>query len=692
MKTVFVEPLSVKPKAGIRVSTEGLLSTLKLLLREMQMRWLSVATTVLLGLSVASPVIASPDRSQPLEKIDVADYRGRVWTLDDFRDADLIVVTFLGTECPLAKLYAGRLQDLQQRYADKKVAFIGVMSNRQDSIAEISAFARRHEIEFPLLKDAGNRFADQVGAERTPEVFVFDSERKVRYWGRIDDQYGIGYVRDNPESLDLQRAIDELIAGKEVSVPETRSVGCIIGRQKQTDNDSEITFTNQVARIINRRCVGCHREGEIGPFALTDYDEAAGWADMIAEVVREGRMPPWHASPDHGEFLNDRTLTDEEKETLYAWASAGAPQGDPSELPPLPEKIAGWQLPREPDLVLNVSPQPFQVPAEGAVSYKYFVIDPELTEDRWVLAAELLPGNPLVVHHILCFARPKGERGGIAAERSFLFGYVPGARVEDSPPGYAKRIPADSELIFQVHYTPIGTDQTDHSKLGIVFADPAKITHEIVTYSVVQPNLRIQPHDADYRVEAVLERPLPESELLSMSPHMHLRGKSFRYELIYPDGKLETLLDVPAYDFNWQTSYVFSTPMKIPAGAKIKGYASFDNSEKNLNNPDPSKLVRWGDQTDDEMMIGYFHYAVPLDRADDTILGAVGDRERLRGIVRTQGRMRIFLALDRDGDGQVVVADVPERIRADAAKLDRDGDGILTKAEVELADANARDR
>ena len=157
MKTVFVEPLSVKPKAGIRVSTEGLLSTLKLLLREMQMRWLSVAATVLLGLSVASPVIASPDRSQPLEKIDVADYRGRVWTLDDFRDADLIVVTFLGTECPLAKLYAGRLQDLQQRYADKKVAFIGVMSNRQDSIAEISAFARRHEIEFPLLKDAGNR-------------------------------------------------------------------------------------------------------------------------------------------------------------------------------------------------------------------------------------------------------------------------------------------------------------------------------------------------------------------------------------------------------------------------------------------------------------------------------------------------------------------------------------------------------
>lgn len=586
------------------------------------MRFPLVRCIAMLGLvavmpGVTTPVLAAPPLDQPLSAVDVADYRGRVWKLEDFDESDSVVVVFLGTECPLAKLYAERVAALEQEYGPRGVAFVGVMSNRQDSIAEISAFARRHGIKFPLLKDAGNRLADMLGAERTPEAFVLDRDRLVRYWGRIDDQYGIGYARDEPESHELRDAIDDLLDGRSPKVSMTRSVGCIIGRQKEPVVTAEVTFSNQVARILQRRCVECHRDGEIAPFSLTSYDEAVGWADMIAEVVREGRMPPWHASPEHGHFANDRSMTDEEKQTLYEWADAGAPEGDPADLPETPQFVTGWQLPREPDMVVSVSSEPFDVPASGAVRYQYFRVDPQIDEDKWLEAAELLPGNRAVVHHILCFVRPKGTRGGLHGARGFLVGYVPGSRVQAEPQGMAKRIPAGSELIFQVHYTPIGTPQTDQSQLGLVFTDADKVTHEIMTSSAVQTRFRIPPHDAAHQVTAITPEELPEGVLLSFSPHMHLRGKAFRYELVAPDGARRTLLDIPAYDFNWQTTYQLAEPTKIEPGSRIACTALFDNSAENLNNPDPEAVVRWGDQTWDEMMIGYFHYAVPVDPNSD---------------------------------------------------------------------------
>jgi peroxiredoxin/mono/diheme cytochrome c family protein len=645
------------------------------------------AVAMMMAASVAaiasSAARGAPDFEKPLAAIDVADYRGREWTLGDFTDAELIVLAFMGTECPLAKLYADRLVEMQKAYADRKVAFVAVMSNRQDSIAEVTAFARRHAIEFPVLKDAGNRLADELGAERTPEVFVFDAARRLRYHGRIDDQFGIGYVRDKAEQQELRSALDELLDGKPVTVATSTAVGCRIGRQKEVDAEADVTFHGRISGIFLQRCVSCHREGEIGPFALVDADEAAGWADMIAEVVRDGRMPPWHASPEHGTFSNDRSLTDEEKTAIFAWVDAGAPAGEQAEPLELPAKIEGWQLPREPDLVVNVSPEPFDVPAEGAVRYQYFVVDPKLEEDHWIEAAELLPGNRAVVHHILCFVRPKGERGNIQAARSFLVGYVPGTRVDIAPEGMAKRIPADSELVFQIHYTPIGTPQTDHSKLGIVFKDPAKVTHEIITTSAVQPALRIPPHEGNYQVSAMLPERLPDAQLLGMSPHMHLRGKAFRYELVRPDDSREILLDVPAYDFNWQTNYVLAEPLAIPSGSRIFCTAAFDNSEENLANPDPSQTVRWGDQTWDEMMIGYFHYAVPVGTP-----ATLPDEQAGNGRPsRAAAALRIFTFLDGDGDGRVPVEDVPGRMRDMAKRLDTDGDGILTRDEVTRAAA-----
>lgn len=640
--------------------------------------WLTICLGLLLAYSNVDAT--SPDlRDLQLTDFELVDHRGRNWTLQEFQDDSVLVIAFLGTECPLAKHYALRLEEISQAYADRSVRVVAVISNRQDSLEEIAAFVNRQALTFPVMKDVGNRFADQVAATRTPEIMVFDSNRQLRYQGRVDDQYGVGYVRDQPNRLDLQIALDELLADKSISVPVTRAVGCIIGRSKTVDQDSKITYESHVAKIMADRCVECHRPGEIAPFSLTEYEEVAGWADMIAEVVREGRMPPWHATDDHASFANERSLTDAEQDALFAWAEAGAPSGDLENVPEPPQPaVVGWQLPREPDRVVSVSPQPFAVPATGTVRYQYFVVDPEFETDMWLEAAEFKPGNREVVHHILAFAVPKGQRRGLNAARGFLVGYVPGARLDLAPKGHAKKIPAGSELIFQVHYTPIGTPQEDHSKLGMLFTDPEEVTHEVVTTSAVQPRLRIPPGDANYKTTAFSPTFPEHATLRSFSPHMHVRGKSYLYELETADGQRQALLEIPNYDFNWQTNYVLAEPMQVPRGSRLHCTATFDNSEANLNNPDPTKTVKWGDQTWDEMMIGYYHYSVPISKE----VNAKTPAEIARDMIERAVRMNKFKELDTDGDGKLERADTPGKLLPVFDRLDTNEDGVLTREEV----------
>ncbi|NND96204.1 MAG: redoxin domain-containing protein [Pirellulaceae bacterium] len=638
---------------------------------------LSVSLFIVPG--IQRKLLAADQQSDTLADFQLVDHRGKDWQLDDFADDSVLAIAFLGTECPLAKLYAVRLNQIAADFRSRGVRVVAVMSNRQDSLEEIAAFVDRQNIGFPVLKDAGNSFADSIAAERTPEIFVYDKARKLRYRGRVDDQYGIGYVRDQPRRKDLRIALDELTSGQDVSIAQTKAVGCIIGRTKPTDDQSQVTFGSHVADILNRRCVECHREGEIAPFSLTDYDEVAGWSDMIAEVVREGRMPPWHATDDGAQFANDRSMTEDEKETLYAWADAGAPAGDLSNLPKAAGTLAGWQLPREPDRIIPVSPEPFHVPAAGEVRYQYFKFDPGLKEDVWLESAQLKPGNRAVVHHILAFAAPAGNTRGINGARGFLVGYVPGQRVEQWPAGHAKKIPAGSELIFQVHYTPIGTPQVDQSTLGLCFADPESITHEVVTTSAVQSRLNIPPGDSDWTTTATSPRFPQDARLLSMSPHMHVRGKAFKYELQYESGST-TLLDIPQYDFNWQTNYQLAKPMNVAAGSRFLCTAVFDNSEANLNNPDPTATVRWGDQTWDEMMIGYFNYAVPT-----TATSQPAHPQILARSPETAARLKKFDELDRDGDGKITRSDTPLKLIAIFNALDKNKDGVLEREEVQQA-------
>ncbi len=516
-----------------------------------------VLVVLLGGLPVAGVAEESSPVGRHVADFTLRDWRGKSFSLHDV-EAPVVVLAVLGTECPLARLYGPRIQKIADRYAERGVAVLGINANAHDSITEIGAFARRHGIRFPLLKDVGNRVVDRLGAQRTPEVFVLDRRRIIRYCGRVDDQYGIGYAREAPRQSFLSAAIEDLLAGRAVRRPQTETTGCHIGRVKRPDATSPVTYVKDIAPILQRRCVGCHRDGDIAPFALVEYEEVAGWAEMIGEVVRQNRMPPWHAAPGIAEYRNDRRLTREEKDRIARWVAAGAPRGEGPAPTPAPARDEHrWQLPRRPDVVFTIQPEPFEVPAEGAVKYQYFVVPTNFPEERWIRAIDVQPGNRLVVHHILVFTseasgRAEALRGGVDG---FLAGYVPGLRSEPYPKGMAKRLPPHSKLVFQVHYTPVGTRQLDQSRIGIVFADPDEVKYELQTISAAQLRLSIPPGASDHRVDAV-PRTIPvDAFLWSMNPHMHLRGKSFRYEVEFPDGRRQCVLDVPQYDFNWQTEY-----------------------------------------------------------------------------------------------------------------------------------------
>lgn len=371
-----------------------------------------------------------------------------------------------------------------------------------------------------------------------------------------------------------------------------------------------VTYAKEVSRILYKNCAECHRPGGIGPFSLLTYRQAKGWSKMIKEVVTEGRMPPWHADPAIGKFRNDRRLGQEDIAALVSWVDGGMPLGDETQLPEPPEFDENWRI-GHPDVVFEM-PREVTINPTGVVPYMEIEVPTNFTEDKWIKAMEAKPGNSKVVHHIIIFNRAPqftaGEREDFQRiGRGFLVGFAPGVIPEELPDGYAVKIPAGSTLIFQMHYTPTGKTEVDRSAFGIKFADGPP-THEVVTATTVNFEFTIPPNDPNYRVEA--ESVVPADVLLlAMTPHMHYRGKSFEYIVHYPDGKSETLLRVPRYDFNWQTTYKLTEPARLPKGTRIQCVAHFDNSANNPYNPDPNKAVKWGDQTWEEMMIGWMSMA-----------------------------------------------------------------------------------
>jgi peroxiredoxin len=570
------------------------------------MRWLAGVLAAVTWIPLADAQTPAGNIGKKVTNFTLTDPRNQERIqLNGLKDQKAIVVLFLGTECPINNAYLPRLAKLHQEFAERKVQFVAINSNRQDPAERVAEHARKFAVPFPVLKDPGNVVADAFGAKRTPEAFVLDSTFTIRYHGRIDDQYGLSIQRPKPTRRDLAEAIAEVLAGQAVSQPTTPVAGCVIGRDLPVKKDGSVTFARDVSRILQKKCQECHRPGQVAPMPLLSYDDAAAWAATIREVVADGRMPPWLADPRHGKFLNDRRLSDADRRTLLDWIEQGCPKGDDRDLPPPIDWPEDWKI-GKPDLVLTM-PEEFAVPAQaprGGVPYQHFVLDPKFTEDKWVERAEARPGEPSVVHHVLVFVVPPGRSFFKDDPRNIvLCGTAPGDSPTVARPGTAKRIPAGSKLVMQVHYTPNGMPQRDRSSLALIFAkQPPR--QEIRTVPIFNAFFAIPPGAEDYKVEASYAF-RQDGFIHGMMPHMHLRGKSFRFEAIYPDGKTEILLSIPRFDFSWQSGFRPVEPIFMPKGSKLRCIAHFDNSDKNPNNPDPSRTVYWGDQTWQEMMIGW---------------------------------------------------------------------------------------
>jgi hypothetical protein len=402
------------------------------------------------------------------------------------------------------------------------------------------------------------------------------------------------------------------------------------------------TFSKDVAPVLFKNCSGCHRPGEIGPMPLLNYTQARPWAKSIRAAVAAGTMPPWHATEDRGTFSNDRRLTSQERETIIAWVDGGAPQGDPKDLPPTPVFVDGWQI-GKPDVVLTME-KPFGVPASGTIDYQYIQIPTNFSEDKWIQAIEVRPGARAVVHHVLVFATEPGvaptkkaftpvipeitpEIRKKLAEReaehpsprkdpgALLATYAPGTAPQVFEGGAGMRIKAGAVLTLQLHYTANGKATEDASSVGMIFAKQPPAT-EVKSDAFYNPLLKLPPGAQDTAVDAGIQFN-EDAHVTAIFPHTHVRGKSWEYQLIYPDGRKEAVLVVPHYDFNWQTYYTFVTPLAVPKGSRLVSTAHYDNAASNPANPDAKIEVHWGDQTWQEMQYTGITYTV--DRPVSTV-------------------------------------------------------------------------
>lgn len=554
--------------------------------------------------------------------ITFTDLAGKSGKLSDFKSSKLTVVVFTNTTCPVCKKFAPALRRLETELADKGVRFLFVNPTKTDKPAD-HGFAGRY------VHDTDGVLTAAFGATSTAEVFVLDSARTVQYRGAISDQYGLGYALDAPRSNYLAAALTDLLAGKRPVVPATTAPGCELTPDAAKAPKVALTYHARIERIVQNNCVECHRAGGVAPFALDTYDDVVANKAMIRKTVEKGTMPPWFAAPpkkgEHALFANDRTLGDADRADLFAWLASDLKKGDPADAP-LPRSFGGGWLIGKPDAVLELS-RPQAIKAEGVMPYQLDRVPTDYAEDRWVQALEVQPTARDVTHHVLVFAVPRGRPLGGEASGFFAV-YVPGNNNLIYPEGYAKKLPKGSDLVFQLHYTPNGKATSDRTKIGLVFAKE-KPRHEVRTFGIANQSFSIPP-GAD--AHKVIASDTFDGRILALFPHAHLRGKAVKYELRTADGTTRTLLDVPHYDFNWQLQYRFREPVPVKMDELVYT-AWYDNSAQNPANPDPSKRVKWGPQTFDEMHLGYVEFVLDREPAKEWKFpaGGVAIPEQFKG-------------------------------------------------------------
>ncbi len=578
-----------------------------------------LASSLLASLCLSASALAATPGDR-IENFRLLDQQGRSHELYYLSDAKAVVLMVQGNGCPIVRQAMPAFKDLRDQYRGQGVEFLLLNSNLQDGREAITAEAVEFGIDLPILSDETQVIGEALGIERTAEVFVIDPKSwKLVYRGAIDDR--LDYEKQKPAATKryLADAIDSIVGGKPVAVAQTQTAGCLVNfpeRGRRAEH-AAISYSETIAPLLQKNCVACHRTGGVAPWAMTSYEMVRGFAPMIREVVRTGRMPPWHADPHVGRFVGDRSLATQEVQTLVHWIEAGAPRGSgPDPLAGQPVAKSEWTL-GTPDLVVEVPA--FDVPATGVVNYQYPGLPNPVGHDAWVRAVEILPGDRSVVHHVLAGVQdPQSPQIERVAQIAAFGGYAPGKNAFFYPDDTGVLLRKDARLLFQLHYTPNGKPAHDVTRVGYYFAEKAP-SHPLHLTFLFKGSLAIPPHAKAHTetVEYIYDRPVI---VYTLMPHAHLRGKASRFTAVYPDGRQEVLLNVPKYDFSWQTTYVLEQPKLLPAGTKVIFDMTWDNSAQNPANPDPDKTVHWGDQTWEEMNAGWirFRYADEAEASGKT--------------------------------------------------------------------------
>lgn len=567
-------------------------------------------------------LLAAGAQDGPAPDFTLPDLEGTKQTLSEVKGAKATVLIFGGIECPRSLASEGRLSDMAAEFGKAGVAFRMINSNWNEPVEAIREHLKGRDFPIPVLKDADNRVADQYGIEVQPTVVLLDAGLRVRYRGAIDDHKTEEFVR-NPY---LRRAIEAVVAGRPVKVAKTRPEGCFVRKEAPEATSTEVTYARDVAPILNRNCVTCHRPGQVGLFSLRTYAQAKAWSAEIADYTGRREMPPWKPSTNHGAYYNERRLTDGEIAALAKWNEIGAPLGDAEKVPEPPAFSDDWML-GEPDAVLKAEGG-YVIRAKGNDEYRCYVIRNPFDEDVWLEAVEYRPGNMRVVHHIIAYldrqgsSIPKDEADPAPGYRSngsgpmfipsgSIGGWAPGNMPRRLPEGVGRRIRKGEHVVLETHYHKSGREETDAGhEVALYFAK--KPVKRMLRYQMMaNPLLRIPPGAERHRVRTMPWRVPRDLHALDVMPHMHLLGREMSVWAEFPDGTKKDLVVVKDWDFNWQETYQFREPLALPKGTRIRLEAYYDNSENNPNNPNhPPRAVRWGEETTDEMCIAFVGFVI----------------------------------------------------------------------------------
>ncbi|MGI9239154.1 MAG: redoxin domain-containing protein [Verrucomicrobiales bacterium] len=575
----------------------------------MPRHFLSVLTALLLA---APSAIAASEPSPSIENFALIDHEGKFHELDYYLripDTKGLVVFIQGNGCPLVQKRIPELARLKKAYQKKGILFCMLNANPQDEREEIAEEAEEFGIGMPILKDDSQLVARMLGVKRTAEAFLISAEdRKIVYRGAIDDRMTFQAEKPKAEHHYLKDAIEQFIAGEEITSAKTEAPGCKVS---MPDALPQLTYTKDIAPILKNNCVSCHTKGGLGPFKMSSYKKVEGWADMIAEVILTKRMPPWHADPEIGTFSNDCSLSPEDAKKIITWVNHDCPRGEGADpLEGLEPDHPEWHM-GEPDRVIDLPEQ--KVAAEGVFDYRYVTLDNPFDEDVWLTACEINPGNTRVLHHVIVTAREPEKPTDTEEEKKrkrrreqWITGYAPGTQGQAYPGGSAVHLRKGWKLRFQLHYTASGREEVDVTRLGLRFST-TPIKKPFRTAVIAFDDFEIPPRASEHPAEHTIEIK-KDSTIYAINPHMHFRGKYMNFAAIYPDGKREALLSVPNYDFNWQRTYILEQPLKVPAGTRIHIRNAWDNSAQNPHNPDPKLAVKWGDQSFNEMFFATIGY------------------------------------------------------------------------------------